>query len=273
MQSRLPAVERARQLLDKGEATLAQLAQATGVGATRLQREFTARYGLSPAAYLAQRKLGTLKSGLRAGHDVSTALYAAGYGSPSRIYEQGASRLGMTPATYRAGGKGMQIRWALADTALGKALVATTERGICAVELGQDEAVLEQRLQAEFPYATLLQVDAGRDEFLAPRLQAVAGHLAGGGQTVALDLAGTAFQRRVWEALMRVPTGSTVAYAQLAGELGVPQGARAVAGACARNRVAVLVPCHRVVRGDGSLGGYRWGLPLKRELLARERAD
>jgi len=270
MTSDLAALQQARLLLDQGEPTLAQLATATGLGQGRLQRGFTAHFGLSPAAYLAQRKLGTLKLGLRAGRDVSTALYAAGYGSPSRIYEQGASRLGMTPATYRAGGSGMQIRWALADTALGKALVATTERGICAVELDHDEAALEQRLQAEFPHAKLLRVDAGRDEFLAPRLQAVAEHLAGRGPTVALDLAGTAFQRRVWEALMRIPAGSTVAYAQLAVELGVAQGARAVAGACARNRVAVLVPCHRVVRGDGSLGGYRWGLPLKRELLARE---
>jgi AraC family transcriptional regulator of adaptative response/methylated-DNA-[protein]-cysteine methyltransferase len=178
----------------------------------------------------------------------------------------------MTPARYRAGGADEQIRWSVVDTALGLALVATTARGICMVELGDDARALEAKLRVEFPRAQLEQVDAGRDEFLAPRVRAVAEVLAGRQATADVDLIGTAFQKKVWDALMRIPRGQTRSYAELAGVLGQPRGARAVASACAHNRIAILVPCHRVVRGDGSLGGYRWGLPLKRQLLERERA-
>jgi AraC family transcriptional regulator of adaptative response/methylated-DNA-[protein]-cysteine methyltransferase len=265
-------LERARRLLDAGEPSLEALARAVGLSASHLQRKFSERFGLSPAAYLAQRKLGTLKSALRDGHEVSAALYDAGYGSPSRVYEAGAAKLGMTPARYRAGGMGETIRWSLADTALGTALVATTDRGICMVELGEDAAALEARLHAEFPQAQLQRVDAGRDEFLAPRLRAVAARLAGQAADVPVDLVGTAFQKKVWDALMKIPPGQTRSYAGLAAQLGQPAAARAVASACAHNRVAIVVPCHRVIRGDGSLGGYRWGLPLKQQLLQRERA-
>ena len=272
-------LERARQLLDGGELSLAELAHAVGLSASHLQRQFSARFGLSPAAYLAQRKLGALKSALRGGEDVSAALYDAGYGSPSRVYEDGAAKLGMTPARYRAGGSGEQIRWSLVETALGTALVAATQRGICMVELGYDVHALEDRLRTEFPKATLQRVDAGRDDFLAPRLRAVADTLAGkraqdawNGPGMAVDLIGTAFQKKVWDALMKIPAGETRSYAELAAQLGAPRAARAVASACAHNRVAVVVPCHRVIRGDGSLGGYRWGLPLKQQLLQRERA-
>ena len=264
-------LERVRALLDAGEPSLNQLAATVGLSPSHLQRSFAARYGISPAEYLAQRKLGTLKSALREGRDVSAALYDAGYGSPSRVYERGAARLGMTPARYRAGGDGEQIRWSLLDTALGTALVATTQRGICMIELGDDPASLEAKLRSEFPRATLERVDAGRDEFLAPRLHAVADVLAGKQAQVDIDLIGTAFQKKVWDALMKIPAGETRSYAEVAAQLGAPRGARAVASACAHNRVAVVVPCHRVVRGDGSLGGYRWGLPLKERLLERER--
>ena len=265
-------LERARALLDGGEPTLDELAAAVGLSASHLQRKFQARYGISPAEYLAQKKLGALKSGLRAGNEVSAALYDAGYGSPSRVYEQGAVKLGMTPATYRAGGAGMEIRWSLVETVLGKALVAATERGICAVELGDDAAVLEQRLGEEFPRANLQRVDAGNDDFLAPRLRAVAERLSGRDSDVPVDLMGTAFQKRVWDALMKIPVGQTRSYAELAEALGAPKAARAVASACASNRIAVVVPCHRIIRGDGSLGGYRWGLPIKQALLQRERS-
>jgi len=269
-----PRLERARALLDGDELTLAELAAAVGISATHLQRRFTARFGLSPAQYLAQRKLGALKSALREGRDVSAALYDAGYGSPSRVYQDGAAKLGMTPASFRAGGLGEAIRWSLVATELGTALVATTQRGICMVELGDDAAALEAKLRAEFPRAQLQRVDAGRDEFLAPRLQAVAARLAGRQDgDVAIDLLGTAFQKKVWDALMKIPSGETRSYAELAAQLGQPRAARAVAGACAHNRVAVVVPCHRVVRGDGSPGGYRWGLPLKQRLLRREAAQ
>jgi AraC family transcriptional regulator, regulatory protein of adaptative response / methylated-DNA-[protein]-cysteine methyltransferase len=256
-------LEHARQLLDAGESTLTELAAAVGISASHLQRSFRARFGLSPAEYLAQRKLGALKSGLREGRDVSAALYDAGYGSPSRVYETGAAKLGMTPARYRAGGNGEEIRWSIVDTALGQAIVATTARGICMVELGEDADELVHTLHAEFPHARLQQVDAGRDEFLAPRVRAVADALAG-------KRIGTAFQKRVWDALMKIPSGETRSYAALAAAIDAPKAARAVASACAHNRVAIVVPCHRVIRGDGSLGGYRWGLALKQQLLGRE---
>jgi len=265
-------LERARQLLDGDELSLAELAQVVGLSASHLQRRFRARYGLSPAEYLAQRKLGALKAQLREGSDVTTALYDAGYGSPSRVYELGAAKLGMTPARYRAGGAGEHIRWSLVATALGTALVATTQRGVCMIELGDDAGALEAKLRAEFPKAQLERVDAGRDEFLAPRLRAVADVLAGKQARVDVDLIGTAFQKKVWDALMKIPAGETRSYAEIAAQLGAPQAARAVASACAHNRVAIVVPCHRVIRGDGSLGGYRWGLPLKQQVLQRERA-
>lgn len=265
-------LERARRMLDGGEPTLEELGRAVALSPAHLQRRFRARFGLSPAEYLAQRKLGKLKSALREGGDVSAALYDAGYGSPSRVYEAGAARLGMTPARYRAGGEGEELRWSTVDTALGTALVAASARGICMVELGAGERALEAKLRAEFPNAALQRVDAGRDAFLAPRVRAVADALAGKKAKVEVDLLGTAFQKKVWDALMRIPPGQTRSYAEIASQLGAPSAARAVAGACARNRIAVLVPCHRVVRGDGSVGGYRWGLPLKRRLLQREGA-
>ncbi|QGW63850.1 methylated-DNA--[protein]-cysteine S-methyltransferase [Lysobacter soli] len=264
-------LEHARRLMDEGEPTLADLAASVGLSASHLQRRFAERFGLSPAEYLSQRKLGTLKGALREGSDVSAALYDAGYGSPSRVYEGGAAKLGMTPARYRAGGAGEQIRWSIADTALGQALVATTERGICMIELGEDAVALEAKLHAEFPRAQLERVDAGRDEFLAPRLRAVAEALAGRQAQVPVDLIGTAFQKKVWDALMKIPHGQTRSYTQIAEEIGHPRSMRAVANACANNHVAIVVPCHRVVRGDGSLGGYRWGLPMKQRVLERER--
>jgi AraC family transcriptional regulator of adaptative response/methylated-DNA-[protein]-cysteine methyltransferase len=265
-------LERARRMLDAGEPGLSELSAAVGLSVSHLQRSFRRRFGLSPADYLAQRKLGSLRASLREGRDVSAALYDAGYGSPSRVYETGAARLGMTPARYRAGGDGEDVRWSLVDTVLGQALVATTQRGICMVELGEDADALETKLHAEFPRARLQRVDAGRDEFLAPRVRAVADALAGNEVRVPLALVGTAFQKRVWDALMKIPRGQTRSYAELAASLGAPRAARAVASACAHNRVAVVVPCHRVIRGDGSLGGYRWGLDMKRGLLERESA-
>ena len=269
-------LERARELLDAGEPSLAELAAAVGLSASHLQRRFRAQFGLSPAEYLAQRKLGAFRSALKDGRDVSASLDDAGYGSPSRVYETGAAKLGMTPARYRAGGDGEDIRWSIVDTALGQAIVAATARGICMVELGEDADSLARKLHAEFPRARLQQVDAGRDEFLAPRVRAVADALAGKAAApgrIPVDLIGTAFQKRVWDALMKIPRGETRSYAELAAALDAPKAARAVASACAHNRVAIVVPCHRVIRGDGSLGGYRWGLALKQQLLGRESAS
>jgi AraC family transcriptional regulator of adaptative response/methylated-DNA-[protein]-cysteine methyltransferase len=265
-------LEHARRLLDEGDHSLEALASATGLGATTLQKRFRAAYGLSPAEYRAQRKLAALKRELRASPgDVTRALYEAGFGSASRIYEDGAAKLGMLPGAYRRGGEGLEIRWTILDTELGKALVAATERGLCAIALGEDAHALEAELAREFPRANLRQVADGRDDFLAPRVREVAKLLAGKQGKVDVELIGTAFQQRVWQALMKIPRGQTRSYAELAGELGIPRGARAIARACAQNRLAVVVPCHRIVRGDGSLGGYRWGLPKKEALLESER--
>lgn len=268
-----PRLAQARQLLDDADHTLDALGAAVGISPTHLQRRFRAAFGLSPAEYRAQKKLSAFKRELRGSGDVTRALYEAGYGSSSRVYEDGAARLGMAPAVYRRGGEGMQIRWTVLGTALGLALVAATERGLCSITLGDDAAALEAGLRAEFPNAEFTQVHDGRDEFLAPRVREVASMLEGKAGSVGVELIGTAFQQRVWQALMKIPPGATLSYAQLAQSIGRPTAARAVARACAGNRLAVIVPCHRIVRGDGSLGGYRWGIARKQALLEQERAN
>ena len=267
-----PRLQQARSLLDDGDYTLGALGAVVGLSPTHLQRRFRASFGLSPAEYRAQKKLASLKRELRGSGDVTRAVYEAGYGSSSRVYEDGAARLGMLPAAYRRGGEGLQIHWTILDTALGQALVAATERGLCAIALGDDAQALQAELRAEFPNAQLVQVQDGRDDFLAPRVGQVARLLSGQSGALDIELIGTAFQQRVWQALMKIPRGQTRSYAQLAQSLGRPSAARAVARACAQNRLAVVVPCHRIIRGDGSLGGYRWGLPVKDDLLRRERA-
>jgi AraC family transcriptional regulator of adaptative response/methylated-DNA-[protein]-cysteine methyltransferase len=268
-----PRLLRARALLDVDDHSLAELAVVVGISPAHLQRRFRASFGVSPAEYRAQRRLDALKRSLRQGSDVSAALYDAGFGSPSRIYENGAAKIGMTPANYRDGGRGQVVCWSTVPTRLGLALVAATGRGICAVALGEDETELAAELRHEFPQAELQHVDAGRDGFLAPRVQAVADLLENRAPATRLDaeVRGTAFQARVWDGLMRIPRGTTRSYAQVAADIGAPTAARAVARACAQNRLAVVVPCHRVVRGDGTPGGYRWGLPRKLALLEAER--
>jgi AraC family transcriptional regulator of adaptative response/methylated-DNA-[protein]-cysteine methyltransferase len=269
-----PRLAQARRLLEAGDHTLEALGAAVGLSPTHLQRRFRAAFGLSPAEYRAQVKLGTLKRELRRDArdaDVTRAVYEAGYGSPSRVYEAGAARLGMLPAAYRRGGAGLQIRWTVLATPLGQALIAATERGLCSIALGDDATALEAGLRAEFPAAELQRVEEGSDEFLAPRVRQVADLLAGKAARLDVELIGTAFQHRVWQALMKIPRGQTLSYAQLAQALGQPRATRAVARACGQNRLAVAVPCHRIVRGDGSLGGYRWGLPRKAALLASEQ--
>jgi AraC family transcriptional regulator of adaptative response/methylated-DNA-[protein]-cysteine methyltransferase len=266
-----PRLVRARELLDVGDCTLDELGLAVGLSASHLQRSFRAAFGLSPAEYRGQKKLAALKLELRGSGDVTRAVYEAGYGSSSRVYEDGAARLGMLPAAYRRGGEGMQIRWTILDTELGRALVAASERGLCSIALGDDPVKLEDELRREFPKAEISRVEDGSDEFLAPRVRQVARMLSGQSGKLDVELIGTAFQQRVWQALMKIPRGQTLSYAQLAQSLGRPRAARAVARACAQNRLAVVVPCHRIIRGDGSLGGYRWGLPRKAALLDAER--
>lgn len=265
-----PQVVEARKLLEQRPHTLTPLAKIVGWSPAYLQKQFVLAYGLTPAEFVSQQKFKNFKNELRKNSDVTRALYEAGFGSPSRVYEQGAVKLGMSPLTYQRGGAGLDIRYTIVETRLGKTLIGATERGICAIALGDKENKLEQELQHEFPAANLKRVDAGRDEFIAPKVAAVVDYLSEKKGSVSLELMGTAFQQRVWQALMKIPIGKTLSYAQLAEKLGMPKAARAVASACAKNKCAVVVPCHRIIRGDGSLGGYRWGLPLKEKILAGE---
>jgi AraC family transcriptional regulator of adaptative response/methylated-DNA-[protein]-cysteine methyltransferase len=210
-----------------------------------------------------------MKSGLRRGDTVSRATYGAGYTSPSRAYDHARARIGMTPAAYRRGGAGLRIRFTTVPTSLGTLLVAATDRGLCAVTLGDSAVELEERLREEYPAA---QVEPG-DDGLRDWTSAVVDRLEGAGDTARppLDLHGTAFQLRVWEELQRIPAGATRSYGEVARAIGSPSAARAVAAACAGNPVAVVVPCHRVVRETGELGGYRWGVERKQAILEREQ--
>ena len=249
--------------------TLARLAAAVGVSPAHLQRIFTEVTGVSPRQYVAARRLEGAKSRLRRGDDVSAAIYGAGYGSSSRFYEQARGALGMSPASYRRGGEGATIHYTIAESPFGWVLVAATARGICAVSLGDDVAALEQALVAEFPRAAISRDDAS----VAPYLDAVQAHLRDRSSLAAvpLDVPATPFQGRVWEVLRAIPPGEQRTYGDVAASLGAPGSARAVASACASNPVALVIPCHRVVRGDGGAGGYRWGLGRKEALLAAEQ--
>lgn len=272
------ALERVRAALDRDDAAsdLVSLARLAGLSPTHLQRAFRRRYGVSPAEYARARRFGQLREALREGAAVTDAVYDAGFGSGSRVYEESDRRLGMTPASYRAGGAGASIRYTTTGTPLGRLLVATTAKGICSVTLGDDDGALEARLAGEFPLAERERVDEGRDEWLDAVIARVARELGwDGGATPAmppLDVAATAFQWRVWDALTRIPRGETLSYGELAAKLGVPKAARAIGRACGSNKLALLVPCHRIIREDGSLGGWRWGMEIKQQLLATERA-
>jgi AraC family transcriptional regulator of adaptative response/methylated-DNA-[protein]-cysteine methyltransferase len=275
--SAIEPLEQARRLLDEAETapSLDALASAVALSPTYLQRAFRRRFGMSPAEYHRSRRFGQFKAALREGAAVTDAVYEAGFGSGSRVYEHSNRLLGMTPASYRAGGAGASIRYTTTDTPLGRLLVATTTRGICAVNLGDDDVALERGLAGEFPHATRERVDAGREEWLDAVIARIASELgwsdAAAPAMPPLDIAATAFQWRVWDALTRIPAGQTRSYRALATELGDANAARAIGNACGNNRLALIVPCHRVVREDGSLGGWRWGVERKRELLARER--
>lgn len=270
------SLERVRALIERADEapTLNALADVVQLSPSHLQRAFRRRYGMSPAEYHRARRFGQLKTALRKGAAVSDAVYDAGFGSGSRVYEHSDRLLGMTPASYRAGGAGASIRYTTTDTPLGRLLVAATTRGICSVTLGADDAELETRLGNEFAQATRERVDAGREEWLDAVIARIASELGwSNAEAPALppfDVAATAFQWRVWQALTRIPAGETRSYSEVAAELGSPKAARAIGNACGNNRLALIVPCHRVVREDGSPGGWRWGVERKRELLARE---
>ena len=265
---RLLRVARAcRRLAAESAPSVAEVAEGLGVSPAHLGREMRAVLGVTPGAFARRVRVERGREALASAETVLEAAFAAGFGSVSPFYDALSRELGMAPARARAGGAGEQVAWTVTETSLGLVLVAWTARGVCDVSLGQDEAALASGLSARLPRATLVRVAlppwarALLDAVDAPRTAR---------DEVPLDLRGTAFQERVWRALRQIPPGETRSYGELARALGVPRGARAIAGACAANRVAVLVPCHRVVRGDGKLGGYRWGLGRKRALLDRE---
>ncbi|MBI3693417.1 MAG: bifunctional DNA-binding transcriptional regulator/O6-methylguanine-DNA methyltransferase Ada [Acidobacteria bacterium] len=249
--------------------TLDTLSAEVGMSPHHLLRTFRRAMGITPRQYAEARRVGSLKASLKKGHTVTRALYDAGFSSSSRLYERSNARLGMTPATYRRGGEDMNITYTIADCSLGRLLVAGTERGICAVSLGDSDANLEKFLREEYPHATIRRDSSGRKRWVSVMVK----HLTGRHPDLNLpvDVEATAFQWRVWEALRAIPYGGTRSYSEVARSLGRPTATRAVARACATNPVAVVIPCHRVVREDGGLGGYRWGLERKRAMLEQER--
>ncbi len=254
----------------EGTPGLSALGAATGVSPHHLQKSFKRVMGVSPQAYADALRLARLKDRLKAGEDVTGAVYEAGYGASSRVYERAPGELGMTPATYAKGGAGAEMAFTVQPSALGLLMVAATGRGISFIALGDDGTALEAELRAEFPEAAIRRDDA----VLGAWTDAVVAHLAGHMPhlDLPLDVRATAFQRRVWEELMRIPAGETRTYSEIAERLGLARGQRAVGRACATNPVSIAIPCHRAIRVDGGLGGYRWGLQRKRKLLDDEKA-
>lgn len=251
--------------------TLAALSAPVGMSSHQLERAFRGIMGITPRQYADAQRMRRLKSGLKKGDNVTTALYDAGFGSSSRLYERAPSHLGMTPATYRQGGAGMSIHYTIVNSPLGRLLVGATDRGVSALYLGESDARLEAALRKEYPRADVRRDHNGLESWVGKILD----HLQGQQPHLDLptDVQATAFQRRVWEELCRIPYGTTKTYGEVARAIGRPSAIRAVARACATNPVSVVVPCHRVVREDGNLAGYRWGLDRKRALLAKEQAS
>jgi AraC family transcriptional regulator of adaptative response/methylated-DNA-[protein]-cysteine methyltransferase len=248
--------------------TLARLAEEVGASPWHLQRTFKKHLGQTPQSYVNSRRLERVRTTLREEDDVTTALYEAGFTSASQLYGQSDAMLGMTPGAWRRGGEGVRVRFATAASPLGHVLVGATDRGVCSVLLGDDDRELEAALRSELPEATVEPAGPELDAWVEEVLRRVAGETPA--RELALDTPGSDFQRRVWAALTEIPRGETRSYGEVAAALGRPSAVRAVARACASNRLAVVVPCHRVVKASGDLGGYRWGVERKRRLLAEE---
>jgi len=262
----------ARQLAESTEESvrLAALARTLGTTQATLRRAFVQVTGLAPRQLAEALRVKRFKAMLRAGRSITDALYETGYGSSSRVYERSNAQLGMTPATYRKGGKGMKIGYTVAKSPLGKVLIGATERGVSAVYLGETEGALLAELREEYPRAEIAPATDSFQKWVREIVQRIDGKQPR--MELPLDLQATAFQRRVWQELQRIPRGRTRTYSQVARSLGQPKAVRAVARACATNPVSVVVPCHRVIREDGTLAGYRWGLSRKERLLAQELA-
>lgn len=251
--------------------TLRALAAIVQMSPDQLERAFKRVMGISPREYADSQRMLRLKSRLKKGDDVTTALYDAGFGSSSRLYERAPSHLGMTPATYKRGGQGMNIQYTVTDSPLGRLLVGATERGVSAVYLGEKDVPLESALRKEYPRAQIAENKNGMKQWVGSILEHLRGHEPN--LDLPTDVRATAFQRSVWQELRRIPYGATRTYSEVAKAIGKPKAIRAVARACATNPVSVVVPCHRVVRADGGLAGYRWGLGRKTELLRREVSE
>jgi len=256
------------------QLTLAMLAARVHLSPSRFQRVFKSIFGVSPKKFQQAARSDRFKALLRDGSDITEAIYGAGYGSSSRVYGQTMHNIGMTPKRYRSGGKGEALTWACRDTALGPILMAATDRGVCFAQFGADCETLQRQLQAEFPQAELQRYQGTSSLQLDQWIDALDAYIQNKQPRpeLPLDLQGTAFQIKVWEFLLSLADGDVISYAELAQGIDKPKAARAAASACAANRIAVLVPCHRILRGDGGLGGYRWGLSRKRALLDAERA-
>jgi AraC family transcriptional regulator, regulatory protein of adaptative response / methylated-DNA-[protein]-cysteine methyltransferase len=271
--SAIALVQRVAALLANSEEDtlrLGPLAKQVDSSPPQLRRAFRRATGLSPKEFEQAFRLARFKKMLRDGSSVTDALYACGYGSSSRLYEKANAQLGMTPASYRKGGEGMQIGYTVANTTLGKVLVAATQRGVSAVYLGENEKALVEELRKEYAKAEIVREPQGHEDWLKEVVRRVEGSAPS--VELPLDVQATAFQRRVWQELQKIPRGTTRTYTQVAKSLGKPQSGRAVARACATNPVSIVVPCHRVIRTDGALAGYRWGLSRKEKLLEREGA-
>jgi len=270
-QRRSAAVAKACRLLEQAgeEPSLHELAKIAGMSRYHFHRIFKAHTTVTPKAYAAAQRSKRMQDELARAGSVTEAIYAAGYNSNGRFYARGAKRLGMAPAVFRQGGRGVAVQYAVGECPLGFVLVAATEQGICAIMLGDNAGTLVRELFDRFPKADLAEGNARFEQWVAKVVRFV--ETPSVGLNLPLDVRGTAFQQRVWQALQQIPPGSTATYAQIARQIGQPSSARAVGTACGANRLALAIPCHRAVRGDGSLAGYRWGLPRKRELLERER--
>jgi AraC family transcriptional regulator of adaptative response/methylated-DNA-[protein]-cysteine methyltransferase len=268
------SVQRACRFIESyGESVpkLAEIAAHVGMSPTHFQKLFTRLVGISPRDYADSQRVGRVKSLLREGDDVTGALYEAGYGSSSRLYEKSDQLLGMTPATYRKGGAGARMAYSFSHCPLNLLLVAATERGICFIAFGDEEAELLNELRAEFPAAEIVPDQGILEAWTVDVLRMVQGHTPS--SHLPLDVQATAFQRQVWQALTDIPLGETRTYSEIAASLGKPTAQRAVGRACATNPVSIVIPCHRAIRGDGGLAGYRWGLERKKRLIETEQAS
>ena len=270
-EQRASAVARACRLIERADTlpSLDALADAAGMSRFHFHRVFKAVTGLTPKAYANAHRANRVRAELARRPSVTDAIYEAGYNSNGPFYAAAPAVLGMTPRRFRDGGAGVSIRFAVGQCSLGAVLVAATDKGICAILLGDDPASLVRNLEDRFPNAQLVGGDAAFEQLVAQAVGLV--EAPGTGEHLPLDVRGTAFQQRVWQALRAIPAGTTVTYADLARRIGAPKAVRGVAQACAANPVAIAIPCHRVVRTDGSLAGYRWGIERKRALLERER--